>query len=208
MSFKQWLKEDSEDYELLKWTLEHLIISTNVDSGTTQAISKKDYGHFIKNGRIVGLEKMTIGVQARNFPNRTITFPVKMGSAIGMQLDDCYLEDFQNYPKLEHLMLRDCNVRKGFADWVTKDVDKWVLTGTLVTYDDFEHMLASGKEFNYSPGAISVMYQNSKYKITHSANAVDISKVAPAKGASFDDPFELQDYLLSNDLIMKGFKKT
>ncbi|AVH85207.1 hypothetical protein RsoM2USA_279 [Ralstonia phage RsoM2USA] len=209
MSFKQWLKEDSEDYELLKWTLDHLVLSTNIDSGTTQAIQKKDYGHLVRNGKLVGLEHMTIRVNARNFPNRTVTFPVKMGQAIGMQLEDCYLEGFQNYPKLEHLVLIDCNVRKGFAEWVTKDVGKWVLRGTLISYADFELMLASGKEFNYSPGSITVMYVNDKYKISHSANAIDSSKSTNPHNVThiaFDDPFELQDYLLSHDLISKGFK--
>lgn len=186
--------ETDRDKELLSWMLEHL---GSITFGLNDSLERTEYKNHVSNGHI-NLSGASFYVDTTD-REPYIRFPVVITGTRTVSFHSTKFGNYDNMPEAEYIRLMYMeNMKPGFADAVNGKIgDALILTETMLPLSEIEALIINGTNFDYSYHGYQVMFDQGKLAIRHGqGDYVD-----------FADVFELQDYLVTNDLDVKLFSR-
>ena len=180
------------DHELAVTQLVQLFNVGLDNRGTIERLSVDELMMKMKGDTLYGLGNCTITNRIKDAP---IHFPVKIDNVKSLELDKCSIRDYTDWPAADEVYLSRCHIGKGIGEYVKERVSTFVTNGCLIPLQDFDLILGSGAAFD--------IVNQDLYRLAHDGHDYWVN--TPKEQVKFEDPFELQDYLMSSDYLWQMF---
>ena len=191
------LSEIAHGYEQ---QIKDLITDFNVGPENRGRIDNlKDYEllGMIKDGELQGLSNDVI---ANKFKDKEVKFPIKIREVRFMELTDCTVKTYSNWPSAGMLQFNRCYVGKGLGNYIKETRSTLQVRDSFINLEDFELILDANVMFDIATGGLErLAYDGHEYSYIEPGTSQSFKSIA------FKDVFELQDYLMSTDKWKKFF---
>ena len=166
----------------------------DIYSHTSSKLAASDIPDLIRDGELIGMENFDI-YNVRS----TIDCPVKFGSFYRVTFRHANLTEYDNLPYAAYgeIELDECILSgTNYLKWLTKSRNI-ILDNTRISMADFEYFLDQKIRFK--------MFSSKDHHVRYDADKNIWRVRTNYKWWDFTDAFELQDFIISNDIARSLF---